>query len=109
MNLVGHFYFKKTSSGNLIGEFSNNTLTTVQTESSDEIKSLKNEINKSFIGNYKSTWFENKASNLLELVISIKPNSNENIFILKWQNKKGIDIFSGEGFIVDNMLRGIIN
>ena len=98
--LIGHFYYKKTPSGNLIGEFSNGYNNKVQTESSDSIKNPT-----SFQGTFKATWFDNN-SNFLELKIDFKPGTYEKIFLLEWSDINGKALFWGEGFIVDDMLIG---
>lgn len=92
--LIGSFYFKKTVNGNLIGEFTNNLNTIINTESSDMIES-----NQGFIGTYNSTWHDTDI-HLAELNISHKVGTNNRIFTVNWI-EKGIQIYDGEGFLFD--------
>ncbi len=99
-NLIGRFYFKQTSNGNLIGEFSNNKSPGIYTESSDSFKSTGN-----YLGNYNSTWQEDGIPKFAILKISQKPKTNNKIFTLKW-SEEGTPIFKGEGMLCDNILIG---
>jgi hypothetical protein len=100
--ILGRFYFKLTDSGNLVGEFSNNALGRVSTESADRIPALSV---RNFVGDYNTTWLENGAE-LLALNISPKRNTNEMILSLVWRNGTNEPAFRGEGFIIDHMLIG---
>jgi hypothetical protein len=100
--ILGRFYFKLTESGNLLGEYSNNAMGRISTESADRIPSLAT---RDFIGNYNSTWFEQGAE-LLTLSISRKPRTNEMIFLLIWSDSNNVPLFMGEGFICENLLIG---
>ena len=71
MSITGRFYFKQTDSGNLLGEFSNNSMSVNSTESADIVK---NEAN-AFIGDYKSSWIEDGEAELLNLKIELKINT----------------------------------
>lgn len=98
--IIGRFYFRLTTSGNLIGEFSNNLSLKNSTESADRIKGSAT----SFLGEYQSTWHEGGQSELLTLSIQTKPSA-QNIFSLTWYDANGVN-FWGEGFIVDRLLIG---
>jgi hypothetical protein len=98
--LLGRFYFKLTSNGNLVGEFSNNIYNGIYTESADSIDSTHG-----YLGKYKSTWQENRNPDYAILKISHKPNTNRKIFVLKWI-RKGKPIFKGEGMLCENILIG---
>jgi hypothetical protein len=98
MKITGRFYFKKTQSGNLLGEFSNNATSKNYTESADLCRDDRLEI---FEGTYFTTWQENGSAEFAELVIS-RVNL---IFSLKW-TVANAGHFSGEGFLVDGMLVG---
>jgi hypothetical protein len=97
--LLGCFYFKKTSSGNLIGEFTKQSLGYVSSESVDFISGNES----SFIGTYQSTWGERGNAECGEL--TIKQVENTRKFSLIWVQPNG-DTFEGEGFLVDGMLIG---
>jgi hypothetical protein len=99
--LIGHFYFKITDNGNLIGEFSNNQTDSIYTESADSINTIKKDKN-NYIGEYCSTWREGEHSHFANLKIS--HGSNERIFILEWTSEK--DNYKGKGMLCDNILIG---
>lgn len=96
--LIGRFYFKRTTSGNLIGEFSNNLTFSNYTESADLIET-KGE----FIGKYHSSWQVDGNSFSAQLDIRMKPMST-NILLLEWVGA-GFQYW-GEGFISDGILIG---
>lgn len=98
--IIGCFYFKRTSNNNLIGEFTNNLSEIVSTESADLIFQSDNT---SFIGRYDSSWQENGVSHFAKLDISYKNGSNKSVFSLKW---RGNSKFDGEGMLCDNILIG---
>jgi len=95
--IIGRFYFKQTTNGNLIGEFSNNHSTGISTESC-ELRERKGD----YLGDYESTWQENGKPILAQLTISPKPNG---LFILEWR-KGPMCIFKGEGMLCDDILIG---
>ena len=99
-NLIGRFYFKQTSNGNLIGEFSNNLSDGIATESADSIGKTNN-----YIGDYNSTWQENGKRRFSNLKISQKAGTSNTIFTLEWTDN-GRQIFLGEGMLCDNILIG---
>ena len=104
MNVIGRFYFKKTQSGNLIGEYSNNNIDKIISESADLIS--QNTSN-DFIGIYNSTWIESNLPEHCELTIKHKPNSNNNIYQLVWLRISDREIlFTGEAMLVDGILIG---
>jgi hypothetical protein len=97
--IIGQFYFKKTSNGNLFGEWSNNDKAEIFSESCDLIKA-GNDI---YLGEYISTWQENGKPISAKLTITRKQN-NSPLFFLKWHgNKFG---FEGEGMLCDDILIG---
>lgn len=98
--LIGRFYFKKTQTGNLVGEFSHNGSVTNFTESADI-----NDYNDAFTGNYYTTWQENKVSHLADLKIEFKLGTSDRIYKLTW-TENGNEIFLGEGFLFDDILIG---
>lgn len=98
--IIGRFYFRLTSSGNLVGEFSNNLSVRNSTESADRTQGNIT----SFLGKYQSTWHEGGQSELLTLSIITKPNA-QNIFSLTWSDANGPN-FWGEGLIAEGLLIG---
>lgn len=103
MSVKGWFYLKKTTTGNLIGEFSNNDLNIVLTECANLINSEAN----SFIGEYNSVWSESNTSDRYRLKIYLKSNSSS-IYKLEWRNENNNNtlVYQGEGFLVDGFLIG---
>jgi hypothetical protein len=99
-NLFGRFYFKKTSNGNLVGEFSNNISRSISTESADKVESSD-----SYIGKYNTTWQENGVVRFAKLNISQKQETGNMIFTLEWKENDKL-IFVGEGMFCDNILIG---
>ena len=96
MKAKGRFYYKQTTNGNLLGEFSNNKSDRNYTESANILSGFLSE----YIGNYTATWNEIEPTSL-DLSIIIKPSTN-GIFTLVW-SQNGKSVFSGEAFIVDNI------
>jgi hypothetical protein len=102
--IIGSFYLKKTESGNLQGEFTNNMLFTVNTESAD----LREEGEAPFLGKYFSTWYEGDVPCSAELVVTYLPNAeNKNVkYRLLWTNLNGVPIYEGEAILAEGMLIG---
>lgn len=100
-HLIGRFYFKRTQNGNLIGEFSNNHSLRNSTESAD----LTDRVD-GFVGQYNTTWQENRKPIFAKLSITYKVDSGNSIYQLKWTDDKGIPIYIGEGFLFDGVLIG---
>lgn len=98
--MVGRFYFRLTTSGNLTGEFSNNTVHANFTESADR----QGGDLKCFTGQFIATWQEDGMAVFAELTIEPRKGA-VNIFTLKWivdNNPK----FYGEGFLAEGLLIG---
>src|ERR1039457_6452627 len=91
--LTGRFYFKLTSNGNLIGEFSNDCSGKPQ-ETATESSDLRGEPNGSYLGVYSSTWQENKTACFAELTITQKKDTNR-LFSLDLKDSQGKLIFKG--------------
>jgi hypothetical protein len=95
-NIIGRFYFKRTSNGNLIGEFSNNKRKRIFTESADLIGN-----GSSFNGNYNSTWYDKKP-----IFAKLSIISNGKKYSLYWNEENKETSFWGEGILYDNILIG---
>ena len=97
----GRFYFKQTSNGNLIGEWSN-----YECEPSTESSDLQDEYCPAipFVGTYNSTWQENGVAIFAELKITKKMNSKK--YCLDWKDQNKADCFKGEAMLCDNTLIG---
>jgi len=93
--ILGTFYFKLTSSNNLLGEFTNNKSQEIMTETANPIGPTT-----SFIGSYNSVWFD------IDLQRAVLDISFENLkYKLKWTEINNLD-YEGEGMLVDNILIG---
>lgn len=101
--LIGRFFFKKTNNGNIIGEFSNNRINFISSESAD-IQNHNDPSN--FIGIYNTTWQEQENPSFAKLTISFKQNTSDRIYKLEWTEQNGELIFIGEGFVFENSLIG---
>ena len=96
----GRFYFKRSSNGNLTGEYSHNFSKTIETESATAHKKAKN-----FVGDYSSYWSETDWKKPILLRITIKRNTSNAIYNVTWSDN-GKVIFSGEGMLCDDILIG---
>lgn len=99
-NLIGRFYFKLTESGNLLGEFSNQTSFANSTESADKVSR-----GVGFEGKYITTWRQEREPFIARLVIRRKSGNYRNILTLQWFRDKEI-IYWGEGFVEGGILIG---
>jgi hypothetical protein len=99
--IIGRFYLKKTSNGNLIGEFSNDHSNDISTESCD----LRGIADGSYPGAYYSTWQEGGKPLFANLTIAQQPEGNNRLFSLEW-SRDGACIFQGAGMLCDNILVG---
>ncbi len=103
--ITGRFYLKKTSNGNLLGEWSNDhSGEKVSTESCDLIAGsldFSENAKGSHAADYYSTWQENGNAVLAQLKIS----QNNRLFSLDWQCKPPAH-FEGQGMLCDDILIG---
>ena len=103
--LIGRFYFKITPSGNLIGEYSNRSSSSLG--SFAEAATRISEGN-GWIGDYQSTWCE--APNFAVASARLKITQvNADIFIVKWYDSAEPNpktLFDGEAMVCDGMLIG---
>jgi hypothetical protein len=96
--VLGRFYFKKTTAGNLIGEYSNSGMMSVDSEAANVV-----DPGQGFLGTYRSTWLEDSSCKSADLIITQKHAPN--IFTIEWF-KNGKVVFWGEGMLVDDILIG---
>ena len=111
MKVNGRFYFKKTSNGNLIGEWSSHQSNgEVLTESGD-LKCGNLDLSEAAQGKtcseYQTTWRENGEAAFAKLEIS----RNNLLFTLKWTNitiggQTKQHTFTGEGMLADGIVIG---
>jgi hypothetical protein len=98
---IGRFYFKQTSNGNLLGEWSN-----YGSEPATESADLQGNFNPTiqFEGIYHSTWQENGIGVFSELTITRVEKSKK--FDLYWKHKDKSDYFKGQAMLCDKILIG---
>lgn len=101
--LIGRFYLNKSKNGNLVGEFSNNRINFVSSESADI---QENESKTDFIGIYNTTWQQEGKPFFCKLTINHKQNTSQRIYTLEWLDQNSNLIFIGEGFVFENTLIG---
>ena len=98
---IGCFYFKRTVSGNLLGEFSDNQGDRVYAECAD--LEIPGEDEAGFAGSYRSAWRQGKDKHFANLVI--KRNTKDKlIYTLTWKEKSYE--YTGHGMLCDGMLIG---
>ena len=101
----GRFYYTRTTSGNLLGEWSNETMNRNHTEGAVLLERFEGS---DFIGRYHVCWWEGGEDNNVVtaiLTINSRPDST-NIFTLAWTALNGNEMFTGEGFISNGILIG---
>ncbi|WP_395050915.1 hypothetical protein [Flavobacterium sp.] len=96
MKIFGEFYFKKTDNGNLIGEFTNNSMGgRWDVECSNYCKGIKN----NFECKYLTTWLEDDKPYIAVLEINLEHKEN---YALNWSNLlTGKKLFVGKAKIED--------
>jgi hypothetical protein len=103
--IKGRFYLKRTSNGNLVGEWSNHSEDGIFTESAD-LQTTQS--TKEFVGVYLSTWQENGVPIFTHLTINLIGNTKK--YHLEWTDPNlppgSIPKFRGEGMICDGILIG---
>lgn len=100
--LIGRFYFKLTSNGNLIGEYSENYSKKfpIKTEGA-----YRESSDTGFVGIYKTSWHETDEASPVTLKIFHKPGTSNLIYNIEWI-ENGIITFWGEGMLCDDILIG---
>ena len=95
MSIHGTFYFTKTKSGNLLGEFINNGLKNFIVESANIDEGFCKE---KFEAEYVTNWLEDEKTFVAKLII-VRNLENTKMFNLIWYDlKSNKPIFSGIGF-----------
>jgi hypothetical protein len=93
--IIGNFYLKQTSSGNLLGEYTNTVNEEIFTENARPI----NGGSSTFAGEYNTSWLEGNKDDPHKSKLIIKAEGNK--YKLEWSN-----LFWGQGFVVDGILIG---
>ena len=103
MNIHGTFYFTKTKSGNLLGEFINNGLKNFIVESANINDGFCKE---KFEAEYTTNWLEDEKTFAAKLTIT-RNSENKKMFELTWNDlKSGALIYKGIGFKKRKILFG---
>lgn len=108
--VAGRFWFKCTSNGNLVGEFSNEGSRANQVEAADRVRpggDWKVANTPGFEGCYQSVWVEDGGEAVVSgLSILPKPYC-AGIYSVKWEKRDGSKrLFEGEAMICEEMLIG---
>lgn len=102
-NIIGSFYLKRITKDKLMGEFTNNKLFTVSSESCELIEAG----DAPFIGKYNSKWdIGGKCYSAILTISFIDHAENKNVkYNLTWF-MDGWLMYEGEAILVDDMLIG---
>lgn len=97
MRFKGCLYYKKTNSGNIVGEWINNEEILVSATYSNFINNLQNDPSQ-FPGNYTAIW--NEGTDTICGTLIITETANPNVLELSYPENN----LRGVGFIADNIL-----
>ena len=95
-----NFALKKTTNGNLVGEYTNNKTNFLSVECAQVTSSEKKNL---FEGTYRTIWIEGEKSELATLKISLQNISGQK-YDLTWKSNSDITLFKEQGFIIDEIL-----
>ena len=102
-DIIGSFYLKRITKDKLLGEFTNNRLFTVSSESCELIEAGS----APFLGKYKSKWYiGDKCYSAILTISFIDHAMNKNVkYKLSWFMGDKL-VYEGEAILVDDMLMG---
>ena len=106
---LGRFFYKLTENGNLFGEFSNNVVADIVSESADRKDGCEDKCaNCRYHGTYRSTWRHDDKAVFAELKIFKKKGllGGDKLFSLEWRKDNTTLVFKGEGMLCDGILIG---
>ena len=102
--LIGRFYFKKTTEGNLIGEYSHRELNCTRSFAEAASRVGKGT---EWVGDYKTCWVEPPDLEFGQALLKItKKRGAVNLFRLRWYGEDGSELFTGEAMLSDDLLIG---
>jgi len=107
--IIGRFFFKLTTNGNLIGEYSNNKSTRCVTEAANRIFAVEDaeQITQfSFEASYESVWRESANNGVCSNLKVEGKKGCPGIYSLVWKALNGKVQFEGEGMLCDDVLIG---
>ena len=99
--IIGHFEFRLTDRGNLIGEFTYYHLDRISTHGANRILNNGNDDQHGFIGMYDFIWLEGQAPQFSILTI----NQTNGIFALIWKENNNT-IYTGQAYLSEDKLIG---
>jgi hypothetical protein len=116
--IQGHFYFRQTDAGNLLGEYAHNE--TVERSLPESALRLPNQDSAGvpFLGKYKSTWYEPDPGNsdnkdqsvTADLEIRLKGSASSKLYTLAWTDPTAASgaepMFTGEAMLCGGLLIG---
>jgi|GEM_PF-756260 len=111
----GEFYFKLTSNGNLVGEFTNRGTDHIGVESAARREAASERDAFGFTGTYRSSWVEpnDRTPGTGVLTITLVNNPSGQLlprrYRLEWRAHAGENagfLFHGHGFVADGLLIG---
>ncbi|MBN2703013.1 MAG: hypothetical protein JXR23_02280 [Pontiellaceae bacterium] len=100
--ITGRFYFKLSSNGNLLGEYSNDKSQDCDVEAAKRLSECQGTNINSFVGKYYSTWTEGNSAHSATLSITKRVDQ---IYSFEW-SRNNEPVFTGEAMIVDGILIG---
>lgn len=104
---TGNFYFKLTTAGHLIGEYSNHANPWARPECAFREDDIPDCERRSFEGRYVSTWYEPDSRSAEVLILTIEArNDSLLLFNLSWSDRNGRPHYSGQAMLNDGQLIG---
>lgn len=105
--VIGNFYFKLTTAGNLLGEYSNSDTPRARPECAFRDDNVLQEERQTFEGTFTSTWYEPDSGSAEVVTLTITPRGGTTGgFDLTWSAKNGRTAYSGEAMLNDGQLVG---
>jgi hypothetical protein len=109
-NVIGNFYFKLTTAGHLLGEYSNSGTPWARPECAFRGDDVPYAERQSFVGTYTSTWHEPTGSTVtvtLTIVPRYRPAEQATLFELTWTRRPGGSVmYQGQAMLNDGQLVG---
>ena len=100
--LIGRFYFRKTTEGNLIGEYSHRDCTRSYAEAASRVDNGND-----WQGEYTTCWVEPPQLQVQQAQLTItRKAASANLFQLEWNGVDGNELFKGEAMLSNDLLIG---
>lgn len=98
---IGNFYFEQTENLNLLGEYTNTGMRTIDVETANVLED--NEDSLAFSGKYQTVWFDDVKP--VNCILDIIAHETPNKYKLTWTINNRV-LFTGEGFVRKGVLMG---